>query len=119
MDSRKDYKVITSEKGQKAYAKAVADALIIFLDLEKKDAPKKVTTTTTVKKTNFTVKFKEDMNVRVKAGTSHAIVDECKENFVYTIKKTKKVGKNKVLWGYLKSGAGWVCIDSEYCTRVK
>ena len=117
MDNKKDYKVITSAKGQQAYAKAVADALIIFLNLEKKDAPKK-TTNTAEKKTNFKVKFKEDMNVRVEAGAEHAIVDKCKKEFVYTIKKTKKVGKNKVLWGYLKSGAGWVCIDSKYCTRV-
>lgn len=111
MDSKKDYKVITSTKGQKAYAKAVADALIIFLDLKKKN---KSATTTTSK--TYKVKFKEDMNVRKSAGTNHAIVDKCKKNYVYTIKKTKKV--KGVLWGYLKSGAGWVCIDSKYCSKV-
>lgn len=36
MDSSIDYKTITSEKGQTAYAKAVAEGLIEFLDLKKK-----------------------------------------------------------------------------------
>lgn len=115
MDNKKDYKVITSEAGQKAYGRAVAEALVELFDLEKKDTKtnKKVVSQKT---TNFKVKFKEDMNVRKAAGTNHAVVDECQEGYTYTIKKTKKV--KKVLWGYLKSGAGWVCIDSEYCTRV-
>lgn len=36
MDSTKDYAIITSDKGQEAYAKAVAEGLILFLDLKKK-----------------------------------------------------------------------------------
>lgn len=39
MDGSLDYKVITSEEGQAAYAKAVADAFIVFLKLEKKSTP--------------------------------------------------------------------------------
>jgi N-acetylmuramoyl-L-alanine amidase len=42
MDSKKDNPVITSEKGQRAYAKAVADGIIEFLKLEKKEEPKKL-----------------------------------------------------------------------------
>lgn len=42
MDGREDYKIITSDKGQTAYAKAVAEGLIDFLNLKKK---KKVSTT--------------------------------------------------------------------------
>lgn len=42
MDSSTDYKVITSEAGQTAYAKAVAEGLIEFLKLKKKPlSPKK------------------------------------------------------------------------------
>ena len=37
MDNKGDYAVITSAKGQKAYAKAVAEGLIEFLNLEKKN----------------------------------------------------------------------------------
>lgn len=36
MDSTKDYKYITSEEGQTAYAKAIAEGLIDFLNLKKK-----------------------------------------------------------------------------------
>lgn len=36
MDSKKDYKIITSDEGQAAYAKAVAEGLIEFLGLKKK-----------------------------------------------------------------------------------
>ena len=121
MDNKKDHKIITSAAGQKAYGRAVAEALIELFDLEKKEvvekAPVKKTDTTKVKKTNFQVKFKEKMEVRKGAGTKYIDVGDCRKGYVYTIKKTKKV--NGVLWGYLKSGAGWVCIDNKYCTRVK
>lgn len=40
MDSLIDYDVITSKEGQKGYAKAVAEGIIEFLDLEKKTTDK-------------------------------------------------------------------------------
>ena len=116
MDSKKDYKVITTAEGQKAYAKAVSEALIEFLDLKKKSKPaieKKATATDG----SFKVKFKEGMNVREKAGTKYKVVTTALKGYTYTITKTKKV--DGVLWGKLKSGAGWVCIDAKYCTKVK
>lgn len=39
MDGTNDYKVITSDEGQTAYAKAVAESLIEFLKLKKKPQP--------------------------------------------------------------------------------
>lgn len=39
MDSRKDYPVITSDAGQAAYAKAIADGLIEYLGLTKQSEP--------------------------------------------------------------------------------
>lgn len=39
MDSTIDYKVITSEEGKENYAKAVADGLIEFCGLQKKEEP--------------------------------------------------------------------------------
>ena len=117
MDTKKDHAIITSDAGQEAYARAVAEALIVFLDLKKKsDKSSSSTTVSEPSNTDFHVKFKMDMNVRKSAGTNHAIMTECKKGYVYTIKKTTKV--NGVLWGYLKSGAGWVCITDKYCTRV-
>lgn len=113
MDSKKDYKVITSDAGQTAYAKAIAEGLIEFLGLKKKVVTEKVTASTKA----FKVKFKEEMNVRTNAGTKYPMVTEkCKEGYTYTIVATKYVGT--ALWGELKSGAGWVCIANKYCVRV-
>lgn len=39
MDGSNDYKVITSDEGQTAYARAVAEGLIEFLNLKKKEVP--------------------------------------------------------------------------------
>ena len=47
MDGTNDYKVITSDAGQTAYARAVAEGLVEFLDLKKKTvkAPEKISVT--------------------------------------------------------------------------
>lgn len=114
MDGSDDYKVITSEAGQKAYARAVAEGLIEFLDLKRKSA-----TSTTTNKTTFQVKLLTNLNVRVGAGMDKAKAISnsiAKKDFIYTIVDTTTV--NGVLWGKLKSGAGWICIDSKYCKRV-
>lgn len=110
MDTKSDYAVITSDAGQTAYAKAVAEALIEFLDLEKKESAPASTSGV------FKVKFLEDMNVRKNAGTKYAKVTIAKKNYIYRITQTRYVGN--VLWGKLYSGAGWVCIADKYCTRV-
>ena len=44
MDSTIDYKVITSDKGQDAYARAVAEGMVEFLALKKKETPVQPTT---------------------------------------------------------------------------
>lgn len=44
MDGTNDYKYITSEEGQSAYAKAIAEGLIEFLDLKKKEDDKEMST---------------------------------------------------------------------------
>lgn len=119
MDGKKDHPIITSDAGQTAYAKAVAEGLIEFLGLKKKVAP--TPTTSTTKKT-FIVKFKEEMNVRKGPGTKYDKVVQngkvvvCKKNYKYTIVETAMVGA--VPWGKLKSGAGWVSIADVYCDRV-
>lgn len=124
MDNRGDYAVITSAKGQKAYAKAVAEGLIEFLGLKKKKV------TTTVKKEpaekketfkSYTVKVTaKTLNIRKSASASSEVVgvitdDEklIKKNPDYYFKKTeytiigeKMNGKTK--WLQLKSGIGYI-----------
>ena len=115
IDCKKDHAVITSDDGQTAYAKAVAEGLIEFLSLKKKEN-KNSTSPSTASTESFQVKFLEDMNVRKSAGTKYPIVGSCRKNYRYTIVETTKIGT--ALWGKLKSGAGWVCIAGKYCTRV-
>lgn len=43
MDGTEDYKIITSESGQIAYAKAVADGLVEFLGLKRKEKTEELT----------------------------------------------------------------------------
>lgn len=113
MDTKKDYAVITSDAGQLGYAKAVAEALIKFLDLEKRNQNSKPAAKADE---TFKVKLKTDMNVRKGAGTNYAKVTVAKKNYAYTIVAMKEV--KGVPWGKLKSGAGWISIASKYCTRV-
>lgn len=80
MDSKKDYAVITSEKGQKAYAQAVAEGLIEFLDLkkkivkeDKKEDKKEETSSSATKKPSTATKTKT--NSKVKEWQKAAIKD--------------------------------------------
>ena len=111
MDSNIDYPVITSDKGQTAYAKAVAEGLIEFLDLKKK------TTTTTSSTKAFLIKVanvsKGDvLNIRKEPNAVSKITGTLAYNDPnkYTIVETKNG------WGKLKSGKGW--INLYYTKRV-
>jgi len=86
MDTKKDYKVITSVKGQKAYAKAVAEGLIEFCNLKKKTQPKTETKkTTTTKNTKYYKKY---------TGKSTSIVDALKDvGVASTFKNRRKIAK--------------------------
>lgn len=98
MDSKIDYPIITSDKGQDGYAKAVAEGLIAFLGLKKIVVEKK--------EESYTVKVTTaSLNVRSGPSTKHKVVTTVKKNQVYTIVETS--GN----WGKLKSGAGWICLD--------
>lgn len=55
MDGKKDYNTITSEAGQTAYARAVAEGLVEFLNLKKK----KTTKTKTPKKENKVLEWQK------------------------------------------------------------
>lgn len=104
MDSMTDHKVITSDKGQEGYAKAVAEGLIEFLGLKKKTTV--VQTVSNDKSVSpYTVKVKSDdgfLNVRQEPNSKSKIVTTVKNGEIYTI--VAENGK----WGKLKSGAGYI-----------
>ena len=119
MDNKSDHKVITSVAGQKAYAKAVAEGLIEFLGLKKKNASKKETSTNTSTNTStfkpYVVKITaKTLNVRAGAGTKYKVVTTVKKDYQYTIVEEKKNGSTT--WGKLKSGAGWISL--QYTKKV-
>ena len=67
--------------------------------------------------TSFKVKIITDtLNVRKGAGTNNPISTTVSKNYVYTIAETKMVGETQ--WGKLKSGAGWISLNSKYVTKV-
>ena len=116
MDTVADYEIITSDKGQQAYAEAVAESIIEYLGL------KKVTTTQTTPSTpatpvssseSFTVKVKVDsLNIRKEASFDSAVVGTVKKGEVYTItKESNGLGK-------LKSGAGWISMGADYVEKT-
>ena len=114
MDSNIDHKVITSDAGQTAYAKAVAEGLIEFLGLKKK-APS-VTNTNVFKPYLVRVKVSA-LNIRKtpKWGDSD-IVGVIRDKGTYTIVGETTLEGTK--FGKLKSGAGWISVESDYVTKV-
>ena len=65
--------------------------------------------------TEFRVKVNvKSLNIRSGASTSYKIVGKITDKGTYTITKTNEKGT----WGYLKSGAGWICIKPKYCTKL-
>ncbi len=106
MDGTSDYRYITSDTGQTAYARAVAEGLIEFLGLKKKseDVP-------------FCIrvdKVDEDdtLNIRREPSYKSEITGRLAYNDpnVYTIVDVERG------WGKLKSGIGW--INLFYTKRV-
>ena len=118
MDGR-DYDYITSDKGQQAYAEAVAEGIIEYLGLTKKvvTTTQKPSTTTSSSQsltgTNFTVKIKVDsLNIRQSASFDSKVVGTVKKGEVYTIVQVKNG------LGLLKSGAGWISMGTAYVEKV-
>lgn len=106
MDSRKDHPVITSDKGQAAYAQAVAEGLIEFLGL------KKLAIKTQFYVKVFNVKKDDVLNIRETPSAKAKITGKLAYNDpnIYTIVEVKGD------WGRLKSGLGW--INLHYTKRV-
>lgn len=101
MDGVSDHMYITSDVGQTAYAKAVAEGLIEFLNLKKKKkvtSTKKPTTTTTV--TTSSKYFKKY------TGTSGSLVDALKSiGATSTFAYRKKIAKANGIKTYLGTGS--------------
>ena len=121
MDSSVDYPVITSDRGQTAYAEAVAETIIEFLDLKPKNGatPTKnynnipSNNTNTVTGSDFRVRITTSiLNIRKSDSFSSAVVGTVKKGQVFTIVKVSNgLGK-------LKSGAGWISMNEAYVEKL-
>lgn len=122
MDGREDYKIITSDKGQTAYAKAVAEGLIDFLNLKKKKASattakKPAATTATTSELYRVRKTWKDAESQLGAFKSLASAKELadknpgfevydsKGKAVYTPKKSLEAIAKEVIAGKWGNGA--------------
>ena len=52
----------------------------------------------------------DELNIRAGAGTNHKVVGVIKDKGIYTI-VDQAFGTGALLWGKLKSGAGWISLD--------
>ena len=124
MDTVADYEIITSDKGQQAYAEAVAESIIEYLGLKKvatsqpsqpqvstPSTPSSSTSTSSGK--SFTVKIIcNELNIRKEASFDSAVVGVVKTGQVYTIVEEKNG------LGRLLSGAGWISMGASYVEKV-
>lgn len=108
MDGTKDYKIITSDEGQAAYARAVAEGLIEFLNLKLKTEAKPTTSFQP-----FQVRVTIDnLNYRAEPSMNGKVNGQARRG-LYTIVEVSGD------WGKLKSGAGWIYLaNPEYCTKL-
>lgn len=96
MDTQSDYDIITSEEGQRAYAKAVVEMIVEYLNL------KKVTSSTPA--TNPT--FKVGDQVKVKTTATHYSTGQSIKSFVKgSTYEVSKINGNKLLLSNITS---WV-----------
>lgn len=102
MDTKNDYEIIISDKGQQAYAEAVAEAVIEYLGLTKKATQTTTTPTTSEYNVNDVVKVKSTATVY--ANSDKKIPDWVKGSQY----KVSKVNGDKLLldeitsWVYAK-----------------
>lgn len=138
MDSNNDYKVITSDKGQEAYAKAVAEGLIEFLGL-KKTTTQSTTTNTAVTTTLKTGNYKTLYNMKVRSGVWGSVkkvsqlTADGKRNATSTNPNASAVYKKGTIFTakkiinhtdgsvWAQSPSGYICIKEKnqtYCQKV-
>ena len=56
----------------------------------------------------------DDLTIHTGPSTKYAACGSITDNGCYTVTEIQNT-----CWGKLKSGAGWICIDEDYCSPVK
>ena len=104
MDYEKEAKKMLDPSYQKKCAEATAKGICEYFGVKYK-APST--------NESFLVKvITDELNIRSGPSTSYPVVGTVHKGDVYTIVKVSGS------WGFLKSGKGWININSKYCTKV-
>ena len=113
-DNKKDLALMQNHRN--VFVEADCKAICKYFGITYK-APNSNTTTKPVNsKGSFLVKIiyngKEGLNIRAEANTSSKINGQVFEGQVFTIVEEKNG------WGRLKSGAGWISLNSKYVKKI-
>lgn len=95
----------------------VSASYLVGAQAPAQSTPTQSTPTQTTQKVNlpFLVKVKiSPLNIRKGPSTSYAVASQIKDKGTYTIVDVNDTNT----WGKLKSGAGWICITSDYVTKL-
>lgn len=99
---------LLSDSNLKSLAKAEVEVIAKHFGLSKKSS----TTTTNTTCSEVYKIITDSLNVRKGPGTSYDVVTTVKKGEAYTI-----VEKSSNNWGKLKSGIGWISLNSQYVAK--
>lgn len=124
VDNKKDIKDWDEDDELKKMGIALAEATAKYMKLPKKKTSTKPSNTSTNASTNasnasteYEVLITSDsLNVRQKADIKSKVVGKVKKGQAFTI--TKEVTNGGIKWGRLKSGAGYISLNSKYSKKV-
>ena len=109
MDNKTEAELLKSDAYRRKCAKAMCKAVCQYYGIPYKE----ITSSPIVNNKNYTVHGLVDvLHVRSGAGMSYAVTSTVKQGGVYTIVEEKNG------WGKLKSGTGWINLNSKYVKRM-
>lgn len=121
VDNKKDIKDWDEPHELKKMGIALAEATVEYMKLSKKKTstkPSNTSTNASNASTEYMVLITSDsLNVRQKADIKSKVVGKVKKGQAFTI--TKEVTNDGIKWGKLKSGAGYISLNSKYSKKVK
>lgn len=113
MDSLHDTPIILTDEFARATAQGIASFFIGMWGLKPKTETVAEPIAPEMKDASFKVKVKHDkLNIRQNPTALSKLMGHITDHGIYTI---VDVDGN---WGRLKSGAGWICITEQYCTKL-
>ena len=116
VDDKDDCDIYDANKMAKAIAEGILNKSLSTTKVPTQPSTTVTDTTSSAVGTNkdcpFIITCLDYLNIRSTPGGTVTHPNGCKKGVKYTITKTEGS------WGYLKSGRGWVTIDSKYVKRV-